>query len=65
MKVILGQRVRDRVTGFEGVVIGRTEFLYATPRVWVDPGLMNDGKPIEASWFDEPRVEPTGDRGGE
>lgn len=61
-KVIpLGAIVRDRVSGIRGQVLGRSEFLYASPRVFVAVRECDtDGKPQEASWFDESRMEVLG-----
>lgn len=56
-KVSLGDKVRDEVTGFEGIVLGKSEFLYGCTRVGVQPKLGSDGKIIEASWFDEPQLK--------
>lgn len=32
-RVMLGDKVKDRITGFEGIVTARTEFLYGCVRV--------------------------------
>jgi len=56
--VNLGDKVKDRINGFEGIVTGRTEYLYGCIRVLVDPtDLDKDGKPREMQWLDEDRVE--------
>lgn len=52
----LGDRVRDRITGFEGVVIGITDYLYGCRRPIVQPQGMHEGKPKEAQSFDEPQL---------
>lgn len=53
-----GSKVKDMITGFEGIVTGRTEYLYGCSRVWIEPEQIDkDGKPIEGAWFDEQRVE--------
>lgn len=58
MTVQLGDKVRDRISGFEGIVIGITEYLYGCRRPFVQPtALSNEGKPGEASSFDEPQLE--------
>ena len=53
----LGQKVRDRITGFEGVATSRTEYLYGCVRIYVEPGGLHDGKPIEPQVFDEQRLD--------
>jgi hypothetical protein len=53
----LGDTVKDKMTGFTGVVTGRAEFLYTVPSVKVQPqGLKEDGSPKEAVWFEEPQL---------
>jgi hypothetical protein len=51
-----GDRVRDRVSGLEGVVTGRAEFLFGGAQVLLTPGELKDGKPIEGTWLEEGRV---------
>jgi hypothetical protein len=49
-----GDKVRDEITGYEGVYVARTDWLYGCRRL----GIMRadkDGKP-ETEWFDEPQV---------
>lgn len=53
----LGSRVKDTITGFEGVAIGRTIWLYGCERICVEPTTLREGKPIEERWFDDQRVE--------
>lgn len=54
----LGTRVRDLITGMTGVAIARTEWLYGCARVGVESvEIKKDGKPSDAVWLDEQRVE--------
>lgn len=53
----LGDKVRDKLNGFEGVIVGRAEYLYDVPRALVDPSCMKDGKPGEGQWIPEARLE--------
>jgi hypothetical protein len=55
--VKLGSKVRDGITGFSGIATGRTEWLYGCARVAIEPQELKDGKPIDACWFDEQRIE--------
>lgn len=58
MTIQLGDRVRDRISGFEGVVVGVTEWLYNCRRPIVQPSTVGtNGKPIESQSFDEPQLE--------
>ena len=52
----LGSRVRDRITGFEGILIAKTEWFYGCIRLGIDAINLKDGKPIDTVWFDEDRV---------
>jgi hypothetical protein len=53
----LGDVVRDKVTGFEGVAIGVTTWLHGCRRITVQPRALKDGRPIEPLSFDEPQLE--------
>lgn len=58
MKVELGDLVKDKVTGFKGVAMGRTTWLFGCDRISVQPqGLTKDGKTYEVQSFDEPQLE--------
>lgn len=61
MSANLGDRVRDRVTGFEGIVVARTTWLHGCVRLTVQPsGLDKDGKIQTAEGFDELQIEILG-----
>ena len=51
--VSLGQRVRDRITGFKGIVVARSQFMYGCVRI----GVEGKSKVGEIMWFDEQRLE--------
>jgi hypothetical protein len=53
----LGDRVRDRISGLEGIVIGITDWLYQCRRPIVQPTTLTDGKPTDSLSFDEPQLE--------
>ena len=58
-----GDRVRDVVTGFEGVVIAVCEYWTQIPQVLVSPDYMGlEGEMKQPCWFDVPRIEKTGGR---
>jgi hypothetical protein len=56
-KLELGTRVKDKVTGYTGIVIGRTEWLYGCRRYTVQSQEMKDGKPVDGMGFDEDALE--------
>ena len=57
MKTNLGDKVKDTVTGFTGIVIGRTTFLHGCVRCGVQSDKLKDGRPSDAVWIDEPQLE--------
>lgn len=57
MKIELGQKVKDTLTGVKGTVIGRTEYLYGCVRILIQPYGEKDGKAFEPFVVDEPQCE--------
>jgi hypothetical protein len=56
--VKLGDKVRDRINGFEGVVTGRADYLFGCRQVLVAPTQLGEqGKHPDSTWLDEDRVE--------
>lgn len=53
----LGDKVRDRLTGYTGICIAQSEQLFAANRIGVQSETLKDGIPAEAQWFDEPQVQ--------
>ena len=54
----LGQKGRDAITGFEGVIVGKVEYLTGCNQVLlVAPA--KEGKGGESHWFDDSRIEVT------
>lgn len=56
-KVKLGDKVRDAVTGFEGIAVAKTEWLNGCMRITVQPPIDKDGKVPDSYTFDEPQLE--------
>lgn len=52
----LGDKVKDSVTGFTGIVTARTTFLHGCVRCGVQSDKLKDGKPVDAVWIDEPQL---------
>ena len=57
MSIRLGDRVKDKVTGLEGVVIGVSEWLYGCRRISIQPQQAKDGAPAPMFCIDEPQCE--------
>jgi hypothetical protein len=55
--ITLGSTVRDTQTGFEGIAVAYTQWMYGCNRYAVEPGLDEKGRPQEPVWLDEQRVE--------
>lgn len=54
----LGDRVRDRITGYEGIVIAETNWLNMCTRYTVQgESLKDSGKPVESMSFDDRDLE--------
>jgi hypothetical protein len=57
MGIQLGDRARDRITGFTGIVIGKTEWLNKCSRFGLQAEKLDGGKVVDAQWFDSEQVE--------
>lgn len=51
-----GDEVKDKITGFQGVVTGYTLYITGCNQVLVQPE-MQEGKFVNAQWMDEDRLE--------
>jgi hypothetical protein len=54
---LLGKKVSDSVTGFEGVVSSIGFDLYGCVQAIVNPGKDKDGKLRDSHWFDVARLK--------
>lgn len=52
-----GDVVRDKVTGFVGVIVSRTDYISGCNRYFVQPRVGEDNKMIEGCYIDEPALE--------
>lgn len=55
----LGCKVRDTVSGFEGIVVARVEYLNGCTQCAVLPKIGEDGKMPTAEYIDHQRLEVT------
>lgn len=53
---MLGKVVKDKVTGFVGVVTARVEYLHSTPSVRLESEVDGENKTKDL-WIDEARAE--------
>jgi hypothetical protein len=55
--VTLGSKVRDTITGFEGIATGRSQFLNGCVSVCVTRSEVTKDGEVKLEWFDEQRIE--------
>lgn len=54
----LGDHAKDGITGFEGIVMGRGQWLHGPDRIIIQPTRLDrDGKPVSEEHFDIGRIE--------
>jgi len=53
----LGDKVKDVIAGFEGVVVSYTKYLHNSDTVGVRSQELKDGMPQDLVWFDTPQCE--------
>lgn len=53
-----GDKVRDNITGFTGIITARLDYMFGCVRYQVSPNkLTSDGGMIDFHYFDEPQLE--------
>ena len=53
-EIQLGDIAKDTITGYEGRVVGITDWLYQCRRLGIQPmKLTKEGEPPDIHWFDE------------
>lgn len=53
----LGDKAKDRITGFTGIIIARTQWLTNCNTYALKYTKLHENKPMDAQWFDEPNIE--------
>ena len=56
MSIVLGQQVKDSITGYKGTAVGKIYWLYGCRRIGIQGPLDKDGKVPEVVWFDEDQI---------
>jgi len=56
-KFNLGDKAKDIITGFEGVIIYRTQWINNCNVYGIKSQTLKDGLPLESKQFDEPQLE--------
>lgn len=57
MEIKLGNKVRDKVTGYEGVATARVEYLNGCVQFCVKPKVGSDGKMPDPEYIDVQQLE--------
>lgn len=60
----LGDEVEGVVTGATGLVTGRSEYLFESPKLLIAPRCTNDrGEPVDSYWINESRMQAKSSHG--
>lgn len=57
MGIKLGDEVKDKVSGFQGIAVARHTYLNGCDRISIQPKIDKEGKLPESQSFDEPQLE--------
>lgn len=52
----LGKRGKDKITGFEGIITGRCQYLYGCDQYLITPKVDKNGNKPDGQWMDEGRI---------
>ncbi|MGV3540698.1 MAG: hypothetical protein ACO1OQ_12870 [Rufibacter sp.] len=56
----LGQKAKDKITGFYGTITARAQYLTGCDQYALTPSVTSENKSQPAEWFDEGRIEVLG-----
>lgn len=60
-RVLLGKKYREKFTMFEGIAVGRAEYIAGTIDVLIVPKVGSDGERRESVWFPEIHLDELSD----
>jgi hypothetical protein len=60
-KYSLGTQAKDKITGYAGTLVARTEWIHGCARYTIQAPVLKDGFPVEAYTMDEDAIEITGE----
>ena len=55
-KIELGAKAKDKITGFEGIIVVRCQWLNGCNTYGIKPQKLKDEKTIDTTYFDEPQL---------
>jgi len=53
---LFGKKAKDQITGFEGIITGKSVWMYGCNQYCLTPPVDKDGKLPDGKWFDEGRL---------
>lgn len=56
----LGQKAKDKITGFTGIITARTQYITGCDHYCLTPEVGRNGEQKDVAWFDEGRIQITG-----
>lgn len=56
-EIVLGQKVKDKVSGYTGIAVAKTDFLNGCCRISVQAPVGKDGKVPDQEWFDNQQIQ--------
>lgn len=60
-EIQLGVKARDKITGFEGIVVSKVVYLTGCDQYGLTPSVCKEGKPADTQYFDVSRLAVTGE----
>lgn len=54
--MVIGQKAKDKITGFSGVITGKVEYISGCAQFLLQPKCKKDGIKPAAEWIDEMRL---------
>lgn len=58
--IVLGQKYKDRISGFQGVATGYVQYLSGCNQALLAPKVTKDGGKPDSEWIDEQRLVAVG-----
>lgn len=59
-KIKFGTLVKDKITGFKGIITGRRKYINGCMQYYVTPSVNKKGEMQEAQWIDKDQLELLG-----
>lgn len=53
----LGDRAKCKITGFMGIVVGKSQWINGCTTTGIKSEVLKDGITLDIQWFDDPQIE--------